>query len=51
MVGIEAGWRNRYILEEFGIGCSGHARKQTIVRPKARLILPVDNLTSPVNNK
>lgn len=43
LIDIETGWRNKYILEEMGIDFSSHIRRQTIVRPEARLILPVDD--------
>ncbi|MFH1290020.1 MAG: hypothetical protein ABIH92_01285 [Nanoarchaeota archaeon] len=34
-------WRNRYIMESMGLDFSGHQRRQTVLRPEAKLILPV----------
>src|SRR3989344_5492824 len=45
LVEIEARWRNRYIRESMGMIYSSHIIRQTIVRPEARLILPIDEKT------
>ncbi len=42
LVGIEEAWRNQFIWDNYGIDYRGHVRRQTVVRPEAQLILPVD---------